>query len=67
MAQAPPQRSVVEIKPQPDVYTVMLIVSIIALVVTIGLVVWNLMAPPPTGYGLTFEQLLGPLGDIPGK
>ena len=55
MTQAPSQRPVVQTKPQPDVYTLMLVVSVIAVAVTLGFVILNLMSPPPNGYGLTVE------------
>jgi len=58
MTQMPQQQPAPVIrKPQPNIYTVLLIVAIIALAVTIGLVIYNLMADPPNGYGLEFGQL----------
>ena len=44
-------------KPQANVYTVLLIVAILALGVTIGLVLHNLLSPPPAGYGLDIGAL----------
>ncbi len=67
MTQAPSQGAVVQIKPQPNVYTILLIVAIIAMGVTIGVVLHNLMADPPVGYGLTFGELFQSLKDLPGK
>ena len=51
------QAPVITVKPQPDVYTVLLIVAILALGVSIGLVIYNLMSAPPVGYGVTFGEL----------
>ncbi len=47
------QSSLVETKPQPDIYTLLLIVAIIFLAVTVGMVMYNLM----TTYGLTFAEM----------
>jgi hypothetical protein len=48
-------------KPNPSVYTVLLIVAIVALGVTLAVVLWKLLSPMPNGYGLQFTDLLGPL------
>jgi ABC-type dipeptide/oligopeptide/nickel transport system permease component len=61
MSQLSSQGPVIQVKPQPNVYTVLLVVAAVALAVTIGLVLYNLMAEPPAGYGLSFGDLLGPL------
>ncbi len=57
MTQANGEQPVVTVKAQPNVYTVLLIVAIIALGVAIGLVMNHLMSPPPKGYGLSFGAL----------
>lgn len=57
MAHADTDAPVVAVKPQPDVYTVLLIVAILALGVSIGLVLYNLMSAPPDGYGMSFGTL----------
>ena len=49
LGQSPP----VKVKPQPDIYTLLLIVAIIFLAVTVGMVMYNLM----TTYGLTFTEM----------
>lgn len=68
MTQIPSQGPAVQIRPQPDIYTVMLIVGTVVLIATIIFVLYNLMAPPPNGYGQTFGQLFEPLKKlIPGK
>jgi hypothetical protein len=67
MAKAPSDAPVVQVKPQPDVYTIMLIIAIIALAVSIGFVLWTLIAAPPNGYGLSLGEIFGPLKGIPGK
>jgi len=47
------QSPLVKTKPQPDIYTLLLIVAIIFLAVTVGMVMYNLM----TTYGLTFTEM----------
>lgn len=44
-------------RPQANVYTVLLVVAILALAATIGLVLYNLLAPLPDGYGLEIGAL----------
>ena len=60
MTQSPSQTPTVEVRPQPNVYTVILLVAIIALALAVGAVFWKLTSPPPTGYGMhvgaMFEQ-----------
>ncbi len=51
------QGPAVRVKPQPDVYTVLLVIAIIALAVTLGIVLWNLLSSPPEGYGLPFSAI----------
>ena len=65
MTQMPSTPPVVQVKPQPNIYTVLLIVAIVALAVTIGLVLYNLLADVAAGkgYGLTLPQVLK--GEIP--
>lgn len=53
MTSVSPSGPVVKVKPQPDVYTLLLIVAILCLAVTIGAVVYDLIR----NYGLTFAQL----------
>jgi len=65
MTETPTGGPVVQVKPQPDVYTVLLIVVIILLAVTIGIVLHNLMAPVESGgYGLGFGDLFQPAKEI---
>ena len=67
MTQVPAQGPVVYAKPQPNIYTVLLIVANLALLVTIGVVLYNLMASPPAGYGLRFGDLFAPLKTLGGR
>jgi len=64
MTQIPSSEPTAEVNVQPDVYTVMLIVVILALVVTIAVVLRNLMSPVPGGYGLGFADLFRSLKDL---
>lgn len=53
---------VVKAKPQPDVYTLLMVVAIVTLGVTIALVLCNLTSDG--GYGMNLSELFGPLEDI---
>ena len=67
MTKLPSQGPVIQLKPQPSVYTLLLAVAVLVLAVTIGLVLHKLMgALPPegNGYGLQFGDLFKP-SDIP--
>jgi len=68
MTQVPSQGPVVQVKPQPNIYTLMILVAIIVLVVTIALVLRNLLATPPAGYGLSFSEVFTGMEQIrPGR
>jgi len=58
MTQLPLQGPVVQVKPQPGIYTLLLIVAILALAATIGIVLYNLLSSLPDGYGLEFGALI---------
>jgi len=47
----------IEVKPSPDVYTVLLVMAVIALGVTLGICLNSLLSAMPEGYGLEFKQL----------
>jgi hypothetical protein len=52
-------------KPNPNIYTVLLIVGIVAVCAALGVVLHNLMADPASGgYGLTFGQLFSGIEPI---
>ena len=60
MSQMPSQGPVIETKPQPNIYTLLMIVAILALIVAISVVLYNLMAPVApdgAGYGLTLKEV----------
>jgi len=59
MTATPPglNTAVVRTKPRPNVYTVLLLVAILALGVTVAVVLWRLTADLPDGYGLKFADL----------
>lgn len=55
------------VKPQPDIYTVMLIAAILVLAIGIGVVVYSLMAAPAEqggGYGLKIGDFFAPVKEI---
>ena len=53
MTMIPPQGPVVRVKPQSNIYTVLLVLGVIVLAAAIGIVAYDLM----TTYGLSFGQL----------
>ena len=61
MPPTPSARPVHGAQPQPNVYTVLLIVAVLALVATLIVVLWTLMSATPAGYGLKLEDLFKPL------
>jgi uncharacterized membrane protein len=62
MASTPSQGPVIQVKVQPDVYTVILLVAIIALVAAIAFCGWKLTAQVDAGgYGMTVGQFFQPL------
>lgn len=54
MTQTPQPQVSARPRPQPDIYTLLLIVAILALGATIGVVIWNLT----TGYGIEFADIV---------
>ena len=60
MTQAPSQASLIRIKPQSNIYTLLIILAVLAMGVTVGIAMWSLMSPTPQGYGLSFESLFKP-------
>jgi len=61
MTQLPQQGPVVELRPQPNIYTVLLLVAVIALAIAVGVVFWKLTSPLPVGYGLEVKEFLDPI------
>ena len=53
MAAMSMQSPVVRVKPQPDIYTLLLILAVLFLAVTIGVVLYDLMR----NYGMTFMEI----------
>ena len=49
--------SVVRVKPEADIYTLLVIVAILALGTTVGVAIWNLTST----YGLKFAEIFQPL------
>jgi hypothetical protein len=61
MTSAPSASSVVRAKPQPNIYTVLLMVGVVVLLATLVVVLYTLMSAMPKGYGMDFGDLLAPL------
>jgi hypothetical protein len=60
MTQVPSQGPVIEVRPQPNIYTVLLLVAILVLLVAIGVVLWKLTSPMPNGYDMRLVELFKP-------
>ena len=66
MASSPTQGPVIQVKAQPDVYTILMLVAIIALATAIVFCGWKLTTPVTDGgYGLTIGQLFDSLKALP--
>jgi hypothetical protein len=63
MTQLPNNPQTVVVKPRPNVYTMLLVVTILALIAAIVLMAMKLMSAPPAGYGLEFGDLLTPASE----
>ena len=53
--------NVVQVQPQANVYTILILVAVVILAVALGVVLHTLLADSPAGYGLNFGDLFGPL------
>ena len=61
MSQLPPDETI-QVKPQSNIYTLMMIITILVLCVAVGLVMHKLMAPAiDGGYGMTFGEFFNPI------
>ena len=65
MAETPSQEQapVIPVRPQPDVYTALLIISVVVLCVAIGVVIWRLTSSAE--YGLSMEHIFKPGTPLP--
>jgi len=65
MTQTPSEGPVIQVKPSADIYTVLLIVAILALAIALGFVLNNLLSPVSEGgYGLTLGELFDPIDEV---
>ena len=64
MTESQIRQPVVSVKPQSNIYTLLLILAILALGATIGLVLYDLMSPE--GYDMEFADVFVPLKDMKG-
>lgn len=58
MAQVNAQGPVVMVKPQPNIYTIMIIIAALVLAIGLGVMLYNLMSAD--GYGMTLGQVFDP-------
>ena len=55
-----PQDGTIQVAPQSNIYTLMMIITILVLCATVGLVVQTLMAPAVDGgYGMKLAEIFG--------
>ncbi len=62
MTQIPSQNPAIKVKPQPNIYTVLLIIVDLALLLAIGVVLYNLMSSD--GYGLSIGDFFSSLKEF---
>lgn len=65
MTESPTHGPVIEVRAQPNVYTILLLVAVIALAVAVGACLWKLTSPPPVGYGMEIKQFFDPIMPAP--
>jgi hypothetical protein len=66
MASTPSEGPVIQVKAQPDVYTIILLVAIIALVAAIAFCGWKLTAEVDAGgYGMAIGDMFKSLDKLP--
>lgn len=66
MSQAPNNSNVVYVPPKANVYTILIVVAILALIGAITVVLMKLMGEPPVGYGLQMQDLWSPFSPANG-
>ncbi|MBS3734047.1 MAG: hypothetical protein KGY99_03890 [Phycisphaerae bacterium] len=69
MTQAPIEQQagpVIPVKPAPNVYTVLLAMSVLALVISISVVLWRMTGHMPQGYELPLKHVFQPSTPLPG-
>lgn len=60
----PPTENVVQVKASANVYTVLMIVAILALLVSIGFSASRLMGSNEAGYGMSAGDMFTPFSDL---
>ncbi|HNX26466.1 MAG TPA: hypothetical protein PKK48_03575 [Phycisphaerae bacterium] len=53
--------NIVEVKPEANVYTVLMIITIIVLLVAIAIVGMKLTGSMPNGYGMSIGDMFSPI------
>ena len=59
MTHIPSTGPVLQVKAQPDIYTLLIVVAILTLAATLGVVLYYLFSAPPAGCGLAVGDLFG--------
>lgn len=62
MTELQSRQPVVSVKPQSDIYTLLVIVTILALAVAAGMALYDLISPE--GYGMRFGDIFLPLKEM---
>ncbi len=66
MALTPSQGPVIQVKAQPDIYTILLIVAIIGLAAAVVFCGWKLTSPVQAGgYGMAIGEFFDALPSLP--
>ncbi len=56
------QGQVIQVKPQPDIYTLLAVIAVVVLAGTIGVVLQGLLSAD--GYGLSIGEIFGALKTV---
>lgn len=62
MTELQSRQPVVSVKPQSDIYTLLVIVTILAMAVAAGMALYDLISPE--GYGMRFGDIFLPLKEM---
>lgn len=63
MTSLPPGGTGVRSQPPPNIYTVLLLVAVVALLAALIVTLWTLLSPLPNGYGMELGHFFGPVPD----
>ena len=64
MTHLPSHGPVLQVQAQPDIYTLLILVAVLAMLATLGVVLYYMFSAPPAGCGLTFGDLFGSIKEL---